>query len=142
MYTKIKSLPEGVDARNWPGIIHIDPDCDRLACVWARERYEAGYKLNPANVLRLLLSEQDKVNLKTMSYEVGVQAAISLYNHRSPTTIRFAEAQKLLTSCDEIDGFNILAVIGEMLKHEAAAKEWVHNHDTELLNFMDTVRKV
>ena len=137
MYTKIKNMPEGVNARNWPGVIHIDPDCERIGSVWAQERYEAGWKLNPWNLLRFRFSKETRIEMELMGHEVEVQAALMFYG-RDPKIVRFAEAHALLTEYRDFKGFSTVnEIVTELEDRKPAAERWIADHHQEILDFMD-----
>ena len=137
MYTKIKCMPEGFNAKNWPGVIHIDYDCERIGSVWAQERYEAGWKLNPWNLLRFIFSKKARIKMELMGHEVEVQTAALFYG-RNAKIVRFAEAHALITAYDDFDEFNnVDEVVVAMEKLKPEAERWVDDHHQEILDFMD-----
>lgn len=70
---------KNANGRNWPGIVVINPDAPYPAAVLAQEWWEAMHKLNPLNLLRVLLSSSARRKMEIMGHETEVQAAAELY---------------------------------------------------------------
>lgn len=76
--TRLKRL-RGANARNWPGLVFLDPGAPLRAAVWAQEAYEARHKLNPVNLLRSRLSRRHRRRMEIMGHEVEAQAVKLIY---------------------------------------------------------------
>ena len=72
--TLTRSL-RGANGRNWPGLVLLDPDAPLRAAVWAQEAYEARYKLNPINLIRVRLSKRARREMELMGHEIEAHAA-------------------------------------------------------------------
>lgn len=68
------------NARNWPGVIVIDPAARYPAAVYAQELYESERKMNPAFLIRFLTSEDVQRELEVMGHEIEVMAAEAVYS--------------------------------------------------------------
>ena len=76
--TLTRSL-RGANGRNWPGLVLLDPDAPLRAAVWAQEAYEARYKLNPINLIRVRFSKRARREMEIMSHEIEAHAAAVVY---------------------------------------------------------------
>ena len=69
----------GRNARNWPGVVLIDPDAHEPAAVAAQELYESRHKMNPVNLLRRTFDDDHRRDMEIMGHEVEVQASVLIY---------------------------------------------------------------
>ena len=78
VWTFIRSLDRG-NARNWPGVVVMEPGLEYPAAVWAQEYYEAKLKLNPANTIKFVFSAGFRRDMEILGHEIEVQAAVAIY---------------------------------------------------------------
>lgn len=124
---KTYSLPEGVNARNWPGLIKIRPDLVLFAAVWAQESYESLWKLNPFNLISLLLGKKARRKMEVMGHEIEVQVATQFYDIHEDE-YRTQEAQVMARHYPEFHPLSVGAVKSLMLEQSDKAKRWVDKH--------------
>lgn len=96
--TRLKRLT-GANGTNWPGLVLLDPDAPLRAAVWAQEAYEARYKLNPINLVKVRLSRRARRRMEIMGHEVEVQAAALVYGE-SVEKSRYREISAMLAGYD------------------------------------------
>tara|TARA_Y100000296_G_scaffold47694_1_gene54643 strand:+ start:143 stop:547 length:405 start_codon:yes stop_codon:yes gene_type:complete len=133
VWTIIKGLDRG-NARNWPGFIILDPDAPYPAAVWAQERYEAGWKMNPFHLIRFHASAKARRELEIRGHEIEVQAAHLLYDAPIRKT-RQAEAAAL-TKYDDFKGRSEDWIFRQMRKEADWAKAWVRDHEADIRQYL------
>lgn len=111
------------NARNWPGVIVMDPEAPLPAAVWAQECYEAEHKLNPVNLFRAALSNGARRDMEIMGHEIEVQAAVRVYG-KDEAAYRADEA-RALTKYGEFKGWSREKITAAMEGRSEAAARWV-----------------
>lgn len=90
----IKRDLKGANARNWPGLVIIDPDCPRPAAVLAQEWRESLFKLNPLNLIRTRISKSARRNMEIMGHATEVAAEALIYGASEAAALQ-REAQAM-----------------------------------------------
>ena len=125
--TLTRSL-RGANGRNWPGLVLLDPDAPLRAAVWAQEAYEARYKLNPINLIRVRFSKRARREMEIMGHEVEVQAAALVYG-LSASTYRVAEAARMRAGYDGLfAGLSAPQLVAAMEAVSDDASRWVRRN--------------
>ena len=114
------------NARNWPGVIVIDPRAPCPAAVWAQECYEAEHKLNPMNLLRVAFSKRARREMELMGHEIETQVAVRVYG--KPRLIYRAKEAKALTKYPEFKGWSQERIHAEMKAKSVKARRWVERN--------------
>ena len=122
----------GRNARNWPGLVIMDPRAPLPAAVWAQECYEAGLKLNPVNLIRVAFSKAFRREMEIMGHEIETQAAVRIYG-RVEAAYRRKEA-RVLTRHPEFKGWGAGKIERAMRAKSCAADKWVARN-------IDAIRK-
>lgn len=115
------------NARNWPGLIVMDPATTRRAAVWAQEFYESRFKLNPVNLIKFNLSRRTRVNMELMGHEIETQAATLLYG-LDVVSYRFKEARDLCLNYKDFRGYDPHDIAGRMRRLQPDALRFVMKH--------------
>ena len=127
VYTKLVKI-DGANGRNWPGVVHLDPEAPYRAAVWAQEAYEAVHKLNPVNMLRSQLSKRHQRRMELMSHEIEVQAARIVYAKNS-SAYRLREVMSLQRGYDGLFAdITQVQIEHMMLANQDAANRWVRQN--------------
>ena len=125
--TLTRSL-RGANGRNWPGLVLLDPDAPLRAAVWAQEAYEARYKLNPVNLIRVRFSKRARREMEIMSHEIEAHAAAVIYA-RPLAAYRRAEAAAMRSGYDGLFASMPPDAIYEAMADRAAeAARWVRRN--------------
>ena len=125
--TLTRSL-RGANGRNWPGLVLLDPDAPLRAAVWAQEAYEARYKLNPINLIRVRFSNRARREMEIMSHEIEAHAAAVVYA-RSLAAHRWAEAKAMRDGYDGLfAGIPAVAIVEAMTARRTEAARWVRRN--------------
>ncbi|MGR3463611.1 hypothetical protein [Limimaricola sp.] len=111
------------NARNWPGVIVIDPRAPCPAAVWAQECYEAEHKLDPINLLRVAFSKRARREMEIMGHEIETQVAVRIYG--KPRLIYRAKEAKALTKYPEFKGWSQERILAAMRAESGRARQWV-----------------
>ncbi|MGR3593052.1 MAG: hypothetical protein ACU0B9_07055 [Limimaricola soesokkakensis] len=120
------------NARNWPGVIVMDPDAPLPAAVWAQECYEAEWKLNPVNMLSVAFSRSARREMEIMGHEIEVQVAVRLYGRRAG--IYRTEEARALTAYPEFKGWTQARIEAAMIGKRGEAARWVEQN-------LETIRR-
>ena len=127
VYTKLVKIA-GANGRNWPGVIHLNPNAPYRAAVWAQEAYEAVHKLNPFNLLRTRLSKRHKQRMEIMGHEIEVQAVRIVYA-LNINSVRQREAISMKRGYDGLFADMTKDQIEQlMLANQDAANRWVRKN--------------
>ena len=125
--TLTRSL-RGANGRNWPGLVLLDPDAPLRAAVWAQEAYEARYKLNPINLIRVRFSKRARREMEIMSHEIEAHAAAVVYA-RSLAAYRRAEATAMRDGYDGLfASMPTAAIVEAMAARGTEAARWVRRN--------------
>ena len=125
--TLTRSL-RGANGRNWPGLVLLDPDAPLRAAVWAQEAYEARYKLNPINLIRVRLSKRARREMELMGHEIEAHAAAVVYA-RSLPAYRRAEATAMRDGYDGLfSAVPAAAIVEAMAARGTEAARWVRRN--------------
>lgn len=124
VYTKLVKL-EGANGRNWPGLVYLDPEAPLRAAVWAQEAYEASWRLNPINALKVRFFSKERRKMNIVSHEIEVQASVLVYA-RNAEVIRWREAASMQRGYNGLFAEMTQARIAQLMKaHETMAYRWV-----------------
>lgn len=127
VHTKLVKI-DGANGRNWPGVVHLDPEAPYRAAVWAQEAYEAVHKLNPFNLLLSPLSKRHQRRMELMSHEIEVQAARIVYASNA-SAYRLREVVSLKYGYDGLFAEMTQVQIEHlMLANQNAANRWVRQN--------------
>ena len=119
---------KGANGRNWPGLVLLDPDAPLRAAVWAQEAYEARYKLNPINLIRVRFSKRARREMEIMSHEIEAHAAAVVYA-RSLAAYRRAEAAAMRAGYDGLfASMPTAAIVEAMTARRTEAARWVRRN--------------
>lgn len=119
---------KGANGRNWPGLVLLDPDAPLRAAVWAQEAYEARYKLNPINLIRVRFSKRARREMEIMSHEIEAHAAAVVYS-RSLAAYRRAEATAMRDGYDGLfSAVPTVAIVEAMTARRTEAARWVRRN--------------
>ena len=119
---------KGANGRNWPGLVLLDPDAPLRAAVWAQEAYEARYKLNPINLIRVRVSKRARREMEIMSHEIEAHAAAVVYA-RSLAAHRWAEAKAMRDGYDGLfASMPTAAIVEAMAARRTEAARWVRRN--------------
>ncbi|MDP5307923.1 hypothetical protein [Paracoccus spongiarum] len=123
---------DGANARNWPGLVLLDPDARLPAAVLAQEAWEAMHKANPVNLLRTRLSATARREMEVMGHECEVQAACLIYD-RDPAEYRVAEADRMKRGYDGLFAAVTRAQLRAAMEARSdEARRWVRQHRDRL----------
>ena len=119
---------DSANARNWPGLVVMHPDCPLPAAVLAQEAVEAIAKLNPVTLTRTRLSAPYRRQMEVWSHEHEVQAAALIYG-RDVARYRAAEAERMVAGYDGLfAGISPEWVAYRMASHSDEANRWVRRN--------------
>ena len=136
IYTKLVKI-DGANGRNWPGIVHLDPEAPYRAAVWAQEAYEATYKLNPVNALKIRFSSKARRKMEILSHEIEVQATVLVYA-KNAKAIRWREAASMQRGYNGLFAEMTQVRIEQlMLAHQATANRWVRQNLKQIKKWME-----
>ncbi|MFV0383862.1 hypothetical protein [Paracoccus sp. (in: a-proteobacteria)] len=123
----------GAHGRNWPGIAVIDPDAPHREAVAAQEIWEAGHKMNPVNLIPVLISRKARRRMEIMGHEVEVQAA-ALILGRDQTRYRAAEIAAMKRGYGGLfDAMSNRDLRMAMAARSAEARKWVRTNRARLM---------
>lgn len=121
----IRRRIDGANGTNWPGVVILDPDAPMPAATLAQEVWESRWKLNPANLLRRLTSDNTRRRMEIMGHEVEVQAAVLIYE-ADTDAIRSREARAMLAGYDGLfRGWTLDRLRAAMAGVSDDARVWV-----------------
>ena len=127
VYTKLVKL-DGANGRNWPGVVYLDPEAPYRAAVWAQEAYEANWRLNPVNALKVRFSSKERRRMNLLSHEIEVQATALVYA-KNPKTIRCLEVISMQRGYNGLFAEMTQGRINQlMLAHQDTANRWVRQN--------------
>lgn len=124
----IRRPVKGANARNWPGLVILDPEARFPAAIVAQEAWEAIYKLNPFTLLVTRLSRSARRRMEIMGHEVEVQAAALIYG-KVASAYRGAEARSMHAGYDGLfAGHSVIRIEAAMEAVSDEANRWVRRN--------------
>ena len=128
--TELDDDLKGRSATNNAFRIIINPTVPCAAAIWAQELYEAQYKRNPINAVRIRLSKSAQRDMEIRSHEIEVCAAFRFYG-QPRVSYRRAEAQRMKSGYGGLfDRYTLDELIRKMEAHSVRANNFVtDNHD-------------
>lgn len=116
---------KGANAKNWPGLVLIHPDCPLPAAVLAQEAWESRHKMNPVNLVQTLFSTRARRRMEVMGHECEVQAAALIYG-KDANAYRYAEAKRMSAGYGSLfKGMSVDSLMAAMAYHGEKAGPWV-----------------
>lgn len=116
---------KGRNAYNQGGYVVMDPDAKPYAAIWAQECYEAMYKLNPINALKVRFSDSARRKMEITGHEIEVQVAGWLYGEKI-TEYRKEEAQRMINGYNGLfKGYTVASLVQRMMVRMYSAEKWI-----------------
>lgn len=126
-YTVEREL-DGVNAKNYPGVVVIDPDTEFRAAVWAQEYYEAKRKGHPFGLALVRLDTSEQRDMELIGHEIETQVAVRLYQ-QDEAEYRRREARALKNAYGDLfKKSDVDDVQAQMLGRREYAVEWVDDN--------------
>ena len=133
--TREKQL-KGRNAYNRGGYVVMDPDAKPYAAIWAQECYEAMYKLNPINALKVRFSDKARRKMEIMGHEIEVQVAGWLYG-LNKDEYRKEEVQRMINGYRGLFGGYTVASLVQMLEARSySANKWISENKQKIKKMM------
>lgn len=133
--TREKQL-KGRNAYNGGGYVVMDPDAKPYAAIWAQECYEAMYKLNPINALKVRFSDSARRKMEITGHEIEVQVAGWLYGE-DRDEYRKAEAQRMINGYDRLFSRYSVASLALVMKDRSySANKWIGRNKRAIKRMM------
>lgn len=129
-----KDLPENVTARNNVYLIKADPNQYNLVGVVAQEYYEARFKMNPINLIKLLVGhDHTEREMEVMSHEITIQMLPVEEQHKE--RVNHAKALTKYYSC--FKGWDFEVVYQWMTEEIDYAREWIVDNIEKVHDLID-----
>ncbi|WP_103173794.1 hypothetical protein [Paracoccus sp. SY] len=123
---------DGANARNWPGLVILDPDCPKPAAVLAQEWWESLFKLNPVNLIRTRTSDSARRKMEIMGHAIEVAAEVLIYGANENSALH-REARAMRAGYDDIfENMSASAVVAAMTAERRDAHAWVKDRIKKL----------
>ena len=132
-----KTVKDGANAKNWPGLILMREGVPVPGAVWAQELYEArlAWRWLPVHTVLMLAGRAVprfaawERSFELMGHEVEVWAEAALLTNRLPAhMIRAREAHALVQRYGAFKGWTVFRVEAEMERRSAKARKFVTRH--------------
>lgn len=126
---------DNANGRNWPGVVVLDRGYKFPAAVLAQEWYEAIYKLNPVNLIKIKTSKNALREMEIMSHEIEVRAEVLIYGSDT-IAARNREVKSMINGYDGLfKNYDSSSLYAKLRSKAYVARLWVNERVPHLLDY-------